>query len=68
MRLQTHNLRTGVLKAIAVDRTRQAAWLRVRAAQYRDQATVEGLASRREFLDLASRFEELSVAVERLHP
>ena len=69
MKLQPRDLTVGVLKAIAtLDRTRQAAWLRVRAAEYREQAAAAGSVSRREFLDLATRFEELSVAVQRLHP
>jgi hypothetical protein len=66
MRLQARDLTAGVLTAIVTfDRTRQAAWLRVRAAEYRQQATVVGSASRRECLDLAARFEDLSVAVQR---
>ena len=67
MKLQTRDLTTAVLRAIAsLDRTRQAAWLRVRAAEYRDQPA-GGSASRQEFLDLAARFEELAVAVQRLY-
>jgi hypothetical protein len=66
MKLKTRDLTAGVLKAIATfDRTRQAAWLRVRASEFRERAAMIGSASRQEFLDLATRFEELAVAVER---
>lgn len=67
MKLQGRDLTAGMVRAIAsLDRTRQAAWLRVRASQYRDRASTAGSASRQEFLDLATRFEELAVAVQRL--
>jgi hypothetical protein len=69
MKLQTRDLTAGVLKAIAtLDRTRQAAWLRRRAAEYRERATAVGSGSRPEFLDLAAHVEELSVAIQRLQP
>jgi hypothetical protein len=68
MMLQRRNLRAGMVGAIAfLERPRQAAWLRVRAAEFRERATMAGSASRQEFLDLAARFEELAVAVQRLY-
>ena len=47
-------------------RRQQAAWLRVRASEYRWGATMMGPPTRQEFLDLATRFEELAVAVQRM--
>jgi hypothetical protein len=68
MKLQRRNLMAGMVKAIALtERPRQAAWLRVRASEFRERATMVGSASRQEFLDLAARFEELAVAVQRLY-
>jgi hypothetical protein len=68
MKLQRRNLMAGMVKAIALtERPRQAAWLRVRASEFRERATMVGSASRQEFLDLAARFEELAVEVQRLH-
>jgi hypothetical protein len=68
MRLQRRNVMAGMVKAIAfTERPRQAAWLRVRASEFRERATMVGSASRQEFLDLAARFEELAVAVQRLY-
>jgi len=68
MKLQRRNLRVGMVKAIAfIERPQQAAWLRVRASEFRERAAMVGSASRQEFLDLAARFEELAVAVQRLY-
>jgi hypothetical protein len=68
MKLQRRNLRAGMVKAIAfIERPRQAAWLRVRAAEFRERAAMVGSASRQELLDLAARFEELAVDVQRLY-
>jgi hypothetical protein len=68
MKLQRRNLMAGMVKGIAfIERPRQAAWLRVRASEFRERATMVGSASRQEFLDLAARFEELAVAVQRLY-
>jgi hypothetical protein len=67
MKLQRRNFMAGMVKAIAsIERPRQAAWLRVRASEFRERATMLGSASRREFLDLATRFEQLAVDVQRL--
>ena len=68
MKLQKRNLMAGMVKGIAfIERPRQTAWLRVRASEFRERATMVGSASRQEFLDLAARFEELAVAVQRLY-
>lgn len=68
MKLQRRNLMAGMVKAIAfIERPRQAAWLRVRASEFRERATMVGSSSRQEFLDLAARFEELAVDVQRLY-
>jgi hypothetical protein len=68
MKLQRRNLVAGMVKAIAfIERPRQAAWLRVRASEFRERAAMVGSASRQEFLDLAARFEELAVDVQRLY-
>ena len=68
MTLQRRNLMAGMVKAIAfIERPRQAAWLRVRASEFRERATMVGSSSRQEFLDLAARFEELAVDVQRLY-
>jgi hypothetical protein len=68
MKLQRRNLVAGMVNAIAfIERPRQAAWLRVRASEFRERATMVGSASRQEFLDLAARFEELAADVQRLH-
>jgi hypothetical protein len=68
MKLQRRNLMAGMVKANAfVERPRQAAWLRVRASEFRERAAMVGSASRQEFLDLAARFEELAVDVQRLY-
>jgi hypothetical protein len=48
----------------SLDRANQAAYLRVRASEYRQRATVADSASRRELLNLATRFEELAVATQ----
>jgi hypothetical protein len=69
MKLQGRDFTAGMVRAIAaLDRTRQAAWLRVRASEYRERATTVEKGSRQEFLDLATRFEELAVAVQRSSP
>ena len=68
MKPQRRNLMAGMVKAIAfIERTRQAAWLRVRASEFRERARMVGSSSRQEFLDLAARFEELAVDVQRLY-
>jgi hypothetical protein len=67
MTLQRRNLMAGMVKGAFIERPRQAAWLRVRASEFRERATMVGSASRQEFLDLAARFEELAVAVQRLY-
>ena len=68
MKLQRRNLMAGMVKAITfIERPRQAAWLRVRASEFRERATMVGSSSRQEFLDLAARFEELAVDVQRLY-
>jgi hypothetical protein len=68
MKLQRRNLRAGMVKAIAlIERPRQAAWLRVRASEFRERAAMVGSASRQELLGLAARFEELAVDVQRLY-
>jgi hypothetical protein len=68
MKLQRRNLRAGMVKAIAlIERPRQAAWLRVRAFEFRERAAMVGSASRQELLGLAARFEELAVDVQRLY-
>ena len=54
------------LMAAFTTRPPQAAWLRVRASEFRERAAIS--ASPQEFLDLATRFEELAVAVQRLYP
>lgn len=65
MKLQRRNLMAGMVKAIAfIERPRQAAWLRVRASEFRQRATVVGSSSRH---DLAARFEEPAVDVQRLY-
>jgi hypothetical protein len=57
----------GMVNAIAfIERPQQAAWLRVRASEFRERAAMVGWAFRQDFLDLAMCFEELSVAVQRL--
>jgi hypothetical protein len=59
--------RRDLVRAIAfLKRPQQAAWLRVRASEYRWGATMMGPPTRQEFLDLATRFEELAVAVQRM--
>jgi|HubBroStandDraft_3_1064219.scaffolds.fasta_scaffold185319_2 hypothetical protein len=69
MKLQRRNLKIGMVRAIAfLERPRQAAWLRVRASEFRERAAILRSASRQEFLDLAARFEELAVDVQRLEP
>jgi len=68
MKLKKRNLMAGMVKAIAfIERPRHAAWLRVRASEFRERATMVGAASRQELLNLAGRFEELAVDVQRLH-
>jgi hypothetical protein len=68
MKLKKRNLMAGMVKAIALtERSRQAAWLRVRAAEFRERATMVDPAFRQELLGLAARFEELAVDVHRLH-
>jgi hypothetical protein len=68
MKLQRRNLRAGMAKAIAfIERPQQAAWLRVRASEFRERAAMVGSASRQELLGLAARFEELAVDVQRLY-
>jgi hypothetical protein len=68
MRPQRRNLITGMVKAIAfVERTRQAAWRRVRASEFRERATMVSSSSRQALLDLAARSEELAVDVPRLY-
>jgi hypothetical protein len=68
MKLKKRNLVAGMVKAIAfIERPGQAAWLRVRASEFRERAAMVGSASRQEFLDLAARFEELAVDVQRLY-
>ena len=58
--------RRDVVRAIAfLKRPQQAAWLRVCASE-RWGATMMGPPTRQEFLDLAMRFEELAVAVQRM--
>jgi hypothetical protein len=67
MKLHGRDLMVGMAKAIAfLERPRQAAWLRVRASEYRERAAMMGSASQRQFLDVAMRFEELAVVVQRL--
>jgi hypothetical protein len=59
--------RCDLVRAIAfLKRPQQAAWLRVRASEYRWGATRMGPPTRQEFLHLAMRFEELAVAVQRM--
>jgi hypothetical protein len=68
MKLKKRNLMAGMVKAIAfIERPRHAAWLRVRASEFRERATLLGATSRQEFLDLAVRFEEPAVDVQRLY-
>ena len=68
MKLQRRNLIAGMVKGIAfIERPRQAARLRVRASKFRERATMVGSASRQEFLDLATRFEQLAVYVQLLY-
>ena len=68
MKRQRRNLMAGMVKAIAfIERPRQAAWLRVRASEFHERATKVGSVSRQELLDLAARFEELAVDVQRLY-
>jgi hypothetical protein len=50
-----------------IERPRQAAWLWVRASEFREPAAMVGSASRQELLGLAARFEELAVDVQRLY-